>query len=341
MIVFRCSADPKIGFGHLMRCRQLAKELKRRNHKLAMFGPSEEFKNKNDEHLFNEWLPSSFWRNSVSDAEELLRFCAKLNASILILDDHRVDEPYQLVLRRHNEKFVLFEGRSNRAIWADLLICTHAASDHRLFHNQIKNPACEKLVGIHFALLRNQFHHRSPIIQSKSIKKILLTFGGGSDRGAFKLVLDVVLRKFPENNYCIISGESNPNNHYLKTICEEYPKCLELHIGTSRVADLMASCQFAIMASGTSTLEAAALGLPMLLIAIADNQILPAKSLVDKGGAFFLGELKNVTEEKIEKQFLRISSYKNRLQMGRNLQRLGVSGEGVEIISDHVEKLIN
>ena len=341
MIVFRCSANSRIGFGHLMRCRQLANELRRRKYRLAMFGPSEAVRTEDDEYLFDEWLPSSPWRSSVSDADQLCIFSSKMNASVLILDDHRVDEAYQLVLRRRKEKFVLFEGRSNRAIWADLLICAHAASDDRLFRDQIKNPACVKLVGMQYALLRDQFRHRFPEAQSKSIKKVFLTFGGGSDRGAFKLVLSVLLRKFPENIYCVTSGVNNPNNPYLKTICEKHPKCLELHIGTDRVADLMASCQFGVMAAGTSTLEAAALGLPMLLIAIADNQILPAKSLEKKGAAFFLGELKNVTEERLENEFLRISVYKKRLQMARNLQKLDVSGEGVVVVSDHVENLIS
>jgi len=65
------------------------------------------------------------------------------------------------------------------------------------------------------------------------------------------------------------------------------------------VAPLFASCDLAVMAGGTSTYEAARCGLPMILIAIADNQIAQVKGWMDAGAALYLGMLNDMEKSQI------------------------------------------
>jgi UDP-2,4-diacetamido-2,4,6-trideoxy-beta-L-altropyranose hydrolase len=64
---------------------------------------------------------------------------------------------------------------------------------------------------------------------------------------------------------------------------------LRVHQGTPRMADLVAAADLAVGAGGVSALERCCLGLPSIVLQIADNQRLMAASLADAGAIIDLG----------------------------------------------------
>jgi spore coat polysaccharide biosynthesis predicted glycosyltransferase SpsG len=69
------------------------------------------------------------------------------------------------------------------------------------------------------------------------------------------------------------------------------------------VAKLIASCDLAIMAGGTTIYEAAYCGLPMILVAIAHNQIYQSKVWGARPEILYLGTNGELTAEKLLKAF--------------------------------------
>jgi UDP-2,4-diacetamido-2,4,6-trideoxy-beta-L-altropyranose hydrolase len=61
------------------------------------------------------------------------------------------------------------------------------------------------------------------------------------------------------------------------------------HEQTNRMAELMAEADFAIGAGGSASWERCCLGLPALLVALAENQIDIAKALDSIGACIYLG----------------------------------------------------
>ena len=123
MIIFRTNANSSIGFGHLMRCRALAYALKKRGENCIMVGPQKKFMNQNDKSLFLKWISINKWKSSKEDSSFLIKTAQKYFNSYLILDDHRIDEDYQVNLRNNGYEWLQFDNKENsRPMWADIIL---------------------------------------------------------------------------------------------------------------------------------------------------------------------------------------------------------------------------
>lgn len=291
-----------------------------------------------DSEIFSAWQAAEPWESAESDATELLRFGRSQAAQAYILDDFRVDEVYQLVLRQAGVKWLHFEGRLGLPIWADLLLCAHAAADPEAFTPYIRNERCGLLVGLRYALLRKEFRDLPERTAADTVRRVFLSFGGGSDRGAAEFVLRALLPLFPGITFCVVSGVSNPNNDTLRTIAQEASGQVELQIGARNVAEIMRSCDVAVIAGGMTSLEAMAVGLPMILIAIEQNQIRPAEACSDKGAAIYLGRLGDLESTQLLAAFNDMLRSTKRAKQITAMRALGVDGAGATRVADAIEK---
>lgn len=340
MIIFRFDANPSLGFGHLARCRELARELYARDHEVALYGAPCDVMTDEDSKIFSAWQGSEPWQDSESDAAALLQFGQLYGAKAYILDDFRVDEAYQLVLRQAGARWLQFEGQLKRPIWADLLFCANAAANPEAFAPYIRNERCGLLVGLRYALLRKEFRNLPERTTAETVRRVFVSFGGGSDRGAVEFVLQALLARFPRITFCVISGLKNPNNNSLQTIAREAGTQVELHIGAQNVADVMCSCDFAVMAAGTTTLEAIAAELPMLLVTIAKNQISPAEACSEQGAAIYVGPLGNLDETLLVDAFKSMLDPDIRTGQVKAMRALGIDGAGVFRVADAIEAML-
>ena len=76
----------------------------------------------------------------------------------------------------------------------------------------------------------------------------------------------------------VVIGSSNPNLQQIQKACEQLPSAT-LHRQTLRMAELISKCDLAIGAAGTTAWERCCLGLPSIIITIADNQIAVAEAI--------------------------------------------------------------
>jgi spore coat polysaccharide biosynthesis predicted glycosyltransferase SpsG len=68
------------------------------------------------------------------------------------------------------------------------------------------------------------------------------------------------------------------------------------------MAQLMADCDLVIGAAGSTSWERCCLGVPSIMVVLADNQRVLAKSLVESGSALFAGSAAEL-QEKLPKAF--------------------------------------
>jgi UDP-2,4-diacetamido-2,4,6-trideoxy-beta-L-altropyranose hydrolase len=131
------------------------------------------------------------------------------------------------------------------------------------------------LLGINYAIIRPEFPPKNLITPFLDNKRILITFGAGDDRGAILYVLSSLLEHELKNiKFIVVSGKNNPNNYNIsRWIEKQASNKVDFRINPNRIAELYASCDFVIMAGGTTVYEVASIGLPMIIIAIAENQI--------------------------------------------------------------------
>ena len=291
MIIFRTDASPQIGFGHLTRCRALAQALIRQGQRCVMVGPDTAHAKLGDQDISEDWIPVSSWTTSNDDAVRVINLAHQCQAQWLVLDDYRIDEAYQLNLHAAGLRWLQFDGGANKSLWADIVLNANPAARAEDYAAVLSNQNTLLLLGPRYAILRPEFERIKPREPGRPVKQILVTFGGGDDRGGNEFVLSTLLPATAlDLRFLVISGASNPNNSNLRHwVAAHGQGRVCLHIDPEQVAPLFASCDLAVMAGGASIYEAACCGLPMLVITIADNQIPQSKAWVNLGVAKWLG----------------------------------------------------
>ena len=299
MIIFRTDASPQVGFGHLTRCRALAQALRCQGQRCVMVGPDTVYAKPVDRDIFEDWIPVSDWSSGNEDVVRVINLARQYPVQWLVLDDYRIDEAYQLNLRAAGLRWLQFDGSASKLLWADIVLNANPAACAEDYAAVLRDQNTRLLLGPRYAILRPEFKRIEPRDPGWPVKQVLVTFGGGDDRGGSVFVLSTLLpATAPELRFLVISGASNPNNSNLwHWVATHGQGRVSLHIDPEQVAPLFAACDLAVMAGGTSIYEAARCGLPMLVITIADNQITQSKAWANLGIAKWLGNLPNVDKD--------------------------------------------
>jgi len=340
MIILRTDASPQIGFGHLTRCRALAQALRRQGERCVMVGPDAAHAKTADQETFEDWISVSDWSSAPEDAARLIDMAHQFLAEWLVLDDYRIDEAYQLSLRAAGLRWLQFDGAAEKALWADVVVNANPAVRPEDYAGVLRNPGTRLLLGPRYAILRPEFERIELRDPGRPVEQILVTFGGGDDRGANEFVLSSLLPVTPPDlRFLVVSGARNPSNPSLKRWVDAHGQGrVSLHIDPEQVAPLFASCDLAVMAGGTSTYEAAACGLPMILITIAGNQIPQSKAWGEMGAATYLGAMEDVQGSHLESAFQCVM---NDRQCRQNMGLTGsqtVQGTGARCVAELVKE---
>lgn len=296
MILFRCNVSPSVGAGHLTRCRTLAAMLVQRGVACAMAGPDDSWRLAGDDALFRSWTPLT-WTTGEADAEAFIALADRLDARVAVMDDYRMDEPYQLRLRAAGLKWLQqFDASNPPPFWADFVANGGPRETPEHYRALARNPGTEFLLGPEFAVLRPAFANLPPHEADRPLERVLVSFGGGDDRGMVVRALEALIAEGPADvSVRVMSGAGNPGNSAIAAwIAEHAPERAVLAVNPDDVAGEYLNADLAVIAGGTSTFEAAAAGVPMLITAMADNQIRQGLGWQDRGAAIYLGRAPQV-----------------------------------------------
>jgi spore coat polysaccharide biosynthesis predicted glycosyltransferase SpsG len=293
-----------------------------------------------DKTIFSIWEPEKPWSNSLDDAASLLEVGHKNGAKAYIIDDYRVDEIYQMALKRAKSIWLQFQGLEKQPIWADIFLASHSWMTSEDLYPYIKNQHCKIMSGMKYVILREQFRDlRTPKI-ANSIQRVFVSFGGGDDRGGTKFILETLKDQLPSLTFCVATGVNNPSNPDLMDLASSLGKRVELHIGNYEVAALMSSCDIAIISSGTTALEAAATELPMILIPIAENQHRVADSLSNAKAAIKITDLDNLDEAVLLDACSNLLTSHQRTTQKYAARKIGIDGYGAARVASALGELI-
>ena len=299
-----------------------------------MVGPPAEYQCENDRTTFSEWIPKPLWNSAQDDSREFVQLVAHYGADAAVLDDYRVDEVYQRSVQKAGVPWLQFDGRAHQNLYADIILNTSPGARVKDYETIICNDA-SLLFGPKYALLRPEFKNLSLRPSVRPVERVLLTFGGGDDRGANLFVLQQLLMNTPSIvRFLIISGESNPRNKEISSWIDENGKGrVSLKINPPLIAPLIASCDLAVMAGGTTVYEAACCDLPMVLIAIAENQVKHSLAWEGIGRAIYLGMLGSFGIEELLAAFRNTTKLRQGQSLSESPQQRIVDGFGADRIA--------
>lgn len=337
MILFRCDASPTLGVGHLVRSRALASAFKARGVNCIMVGPALTYKISSDADLFDEWFPCGQWRSSVDEALEICDLVQRFNIKACVIDDYRADHSFQLTLRKNAIRWLQFESNPRNALLPDWVLYANPNAQRMRWATSSKHSP-KYFLGPKYAILRREFwniDHRSANVTRSGRVNLLCAFGGGDDLGAIRYVVDELSGLTGDRlNLTVISGADNPRNLDHLTYLDRRLG-VRLLIDPPSVAQVMLDTDLAITSGGTLTYELAACRVPMLILALAENQV-AASAWEDIGCAAYLGRFREVRTEQIRRSVRGILNNSDRIgDMKRSLSKVDC-GSGLSCVVDFV-----
>jgi RimJ/RimL family protein N-acetyltransferase len=169
-------------------------------------------------------------------------------------------------------------------------------ADERLYGGRAASS--QLLLGPRYALLREQFSTiPQPQRRHPAIARRLLVTLGGADPGNATLTMVRALQQLVAGSFeaVVVVGGGNPHLESLEHAAKESAADIRLVRDAQNMPELMGWADLAISAAGSTTLELAFMGVPMLLVVLADNQAPVAERMAALGAARSLGRAESLT----------------------------------------------
>ncbi len=305
-IVFRADASHHIGSGHVMRCLTLAdfmaakgadcificretrgnliEFIKKRNYTVKSLPNVDDTEKKGG---------ASFLScTQEEDAGQCGTLLEALDADWLVVDHYALDVTWERLLLPYCGKILVIDDLANRNHVCSVLLDQTFGRDKLEYKEKVPSNTTV-LSGSDYALLRPEFsqvreENFGTRTFSKGLQNILITLGGSDAGNVTGVVLESLrLSLLPiACEITVVLGESSPWVKEVKEQVEDFPYKVKVKVGVDNMAELMARSDFAIGAAGSTAWERCCLGLPCLMVVLADNQRLIAQSLMEYGAAF-------------------------------------------------------
>jgi len=319
-VIFRCDASISIGTGHVMRCLTLAGALRdqgadiafacreHEGHLCALIGeqgfrvlrlsrPREAWAPAEGQPDHAAWLGAD-WQD---DADETLSVLGDSRPDWLIVDHYGIDARWECRLRAQAGKIMAIDDLADRAHDCDLLLDQNlvARQDQRY---EGKTPeGCAHLLGPAYAPLQPDYARLrdSTLPRSGPPRRLLISFGGvDRDNLTSKTVNALLTLDRPDIEAEIVLSAASPQFQDLRSRIAEHPN-LRLHDRVPSLAPLILAADLGIGAGGATSWERLCLGLPSLVVTVAENQRPIAEELSRRGLVRWLGESDAVGEAEI------------------------------------------
>ncbi len=331
---FRVDAAAALGGGHVMRCLTLARTFRSLGHSCT-FLCSEETTEVISEDLWDGFDVCTVSEESPEKTNE--RF------DLLVFDHYGMAASDERAWRKHAGTLMVIDDLANRPHDCDLLLDqTYGvlAEDYKALV-----PAdCRLLLGSGYALLREEFGaHRDASLDLRTGRlagrRILVSLGMTDVGGIAGRVCDLLKTINSLQHVDVVLGRMAPSYTRIREICSGDDR-FRLHSDVRNMAELMLQADVGIGAGGTTTWERCAMGLPSLVLVLADNQIKIA-DLMNKAGAIgLLGDARTESDQHLSDQLTRFLSDADGLsEFGRRSAEL-CDGAGARRVVEEVLQLV-
>lgn len=219
-------------------------------------------------------------RSSDQDAQDFLAHI--LQVDWVITDHYAIDQVWQETVRAQLGCRIFAIDDLCRRHDADIVL------DQTLGCIPAQYPEAKQvLAGSQYALLKPEFSvlREQALDKKPSVDKIkVLVSMGGVDAPNTTLSIVTVLASLPHLQVTVLLSPRAPHYQVVSQLCAQYVHIKHIDF-VSDMAGLMLEQDIAIGAPGTTSWERCCLGLPSIIIPIADNQKEIARQLVLSGAA--------------------------------------------------------
>ena len=311
-VYFRLDSSFQMGGGHLMRCLTLAVALREQGAQVRFFcrdAVGHLMEALREQHFPVTVLPvliqsaqgySAYpWGEGAQreDAAQTIQAFCEGRPDWLVVDHYGLDIEWERRLKPHTGRLMVVDDFTGRHHDCELLIDHNYSVGGVMRYNSLVPAACKVLLGPSYALLRKEFKSLRDMSGSRhnELNNILVFFTAGDDQGATLKAMRGIELFGKVDRIEIVVGRENPDIETIKALCERLG--WGYHCEINYMPQLIAQASLVIGAGGSSNWERCALGVPALVVILAENQALIARELACAGVVCNLGWSSQVMAE--------------------------------------------
>ena len=323
-VLFRVDSSNIIGSGHVVRCLNLANELKARgasihfvcrdhignvnklivqhNYQLTLL-PNIKFYNSTNADTINPWIGL----NWEIDADETILLIKKNKPNWLIVDHYGIDTNWEKKLRPYVDNIFVIDDLVDREHNCDILLDQNLHNNTKERYKMLVPDNAKLFLGPHYAILKSDFSRNTNTRIRNGIIKNILVYYGSIDICQHIFTLLDALNNIGNNEIVvkIILGNMNDNCTAFDQL-SRYSFNIEIINVSNRISEMMNDADIAIGACGISQWERCCMGLPSIVVVTADNQKEDAEILSRLGAVINMGDIDNITTSNYEDSLVKL-----------------------------------
>jgi UDP-2,4-diacetamido-2,4,6-trideoxy-beta-L-altropyranose hydrolase len=316
-----------MGTGHVMRCLALAQEWQdaggRALFAMAQSMPGVDAKVLAENCRIVHVAAATGSREDVNTTLEIARSCS---ADWIALDGYEFDCEYQREIKSAGFKLLLLDDLAEEGRFvADIIVNQNAHATEEMYAKREAYTRC--LLGPGFALLRREFRCRREPMSRRGKNRVLIMMGGTDPENATGKVLDAVRSTGLKPLEIVVIVGPGAADAAIGDLSQDGCS-VRMVRNPASVIEYMEEADVAVSAAGTTVLEMCRLGVPMALVAVAENQLRGALELARRGVVVYLGHVQDVSQHEIATAVRELLGGRERREHMSQLGRTLVDGQG-------------
>ena len=229
---------------------------------------------------------------SLRDVQETIQLFQQLECQWICVDGYQFGAEYQQQLKNRGCRSLFLDDYGHASFYsADFVLNQNSSAYDRCYPS--RHAETTLLLGTRYTLLRQEFlnWHRWQRHIPETVGNLLITLGGSDPENITTWILDALQEAdIPGMTIVVVIGAANPHQDLLEACAARSIHSVQLVSNVTNMPHYIAAADLAISAGGSTTWELALLGLPSLIVTLADNQGAIAESLQDQGVSISLGK---------------------------------------------------
>ena len=332
-LLLRADATPVIGGGHVMRCLAIAQEWLSRPDARVLLVSAELSEPLADRARAEgvEVRCIDAERGGATDADLTCEIAARTQPCWIVIDGYAFTTEYQSLLRRSASPVLAIDDEVSLPSYdVDVVLNQNMGAESRVYPMTCGGQA---LLGSRYVLLRREYLTSSPGLIRHSANKLVVTTGAADHGDLARSIVDA-LGQVPRRDLevRVIAGPLATDEQQWWNDASKRTLGVELVTGGTNMPQLLGWADVAITAAGSTCWELAWLGIPMIAIPLAANQLPIAFALAERGAAVHIDPHRVRTELGPAVTAL-LADYDRRRAMSR-IARQCVDGKGAARVVD-------
>ena len=299
------------GIGHLIRSLKLIENLRKKNYYFYLVGLNRKYKKYFNRSLFKKIIFSDDYNPCSGNS---LKFILSIKPDICIVDVPEPKLKFEKKLYDNKIKFFIYDNLTRKKIYSNFVINLNPTVSKKNYKAVNFKSNCKLLLGINYF----QFDKKKDFEKKyQKVQNVILFFGGGQIHlNLLKKILKSISKTKLKNNNIFFVSKQKLEIEIKKNLKKIFGLKIIFFHNLSTLDKVLTKSDLAIVTAGTISFEASFNNVPMLLISIAKNQKILAKSWSKLGAANYLGDYRSKNfSKKIDKAIKDILNENLRFQL--------------------------